>query len=78
MCTENINLKYKNIFTSFDQYTAEFYDNLILLTVICIFWSEFDLKPRYFALHLTEKFLMFKKVRFPLDVMQTIYSVVET
>ena len=35
---------------------AEVDDKHVLLTVLCIFWSEFGLKPRYFALHLTEKF----------------------
>ena len=44
----------KTIFTSFGHNTAEFYDKQILLTVICIFWPEFGLKPRYFVLHLTE------------------------
>ena len=41
MWTENINLRHKTIFTSFDQNTAEFYDNHFLLTMICIFWPEF-------------------------------------
>ena len=44
----------KTIFTSFDHNTAEFYDNHILLTMICIFWSELGLKLRYVALHVTE------------------------
>ena len=44
----------KTIFTSFGQNAAEFYDKHILLTALCIFWPEFWLKPRYFALHLTE------------------------
>ena len=30
MCTENINLWYKTIFTSFDKDTAELYDNLFV------------------------------------------------
>ena len=34
------------------------YDNHILLTMICIFWLEFVLKPHYLALHLMEKFFM--------------------
>ena len=56
MCTENINLRYKTIFTrsSLDQNTAEFYDYHILLTMICIFWPEFGFKPLYVALHVTE------------------------
>ena len=39
---------HKTMFTSFDQdtCTATFYDNHILLTMICIFWPEFVLKPR--------------------------------
>ena len=44
----------KTMFTSFDQNTAEFYDNHILLTMISIFWPELGLKPRYVALHVTE------------------------
>ena len=39
MCTEYINLPYKHIFKRFDQNTAEFYDNHILETIICIIWS---------------------------------------
>ena len=42
------------IFTSFGQNIAEFYDKHILLTMLCIFWSEFVFEPGYFALHLTE------------------------
>ena len=53
------------IMSSFDQNTAEFYDHQILLTAICIFWLNFRLKPRYFALHLTEKY--FKISPPPLD-----------
>ena len=40
--------------TSFGQNTSEFYDKHILLTVVCLFLPEFGLKPRYFALHLSE------------------------
>ena len=54
MSTENINLRNRTIFTSFDQNTAEIYDNHILLSMNCIFWPEFGLKPRYVALHVTE------------------------
>ena len=36
MCTENINLQYKTIFTSFGQNTAKCHDNQIPLTTICI------------------------------------------
>ena len=43
----------KRIVNSFGQNTAEFYENHILLTMMCIFWSEFELKRRYFALLLT-------------------------
>ena len=52
MCTENINLQYENFFTSFGQNTAELYDKHIILyvTMICIFWPEFGLIQRYFAL----------------------------
>ena len=61
MCTKNISIyksSIKTIFTSFGQNTAEFYDKHILFNrVLCIFWSEFRLETRYFALHLTEKFL---------------------
>ena len=35
----------KIFFTSFDQNTAKFY----VLTMICVFWPEFGLKPCYFA-----------------------------
>ena len=42
------------IFTNFGQNSAEFYDNHILLSMICIFCSEFGLKRCYFALLLTE------------------------
>ena len=51
MCTENF-----YIFTSFDQNTTEFYDNHILLTMIwqCIMWLEFELKPPYVVLHVTD------------------------
>ena len=41
------------MFTIFRQNTAESY-KLILLTVLCILWPECGLKPRNFALHLTE------------------------
>ena len=44
----------KTIFTSFGQNTVEFHDKHVLLTVLCIFWPEFGLKPRYFALHIME------------------------
>ena len=37
--TENMNLRYKTMFTSFDQ-TAKFYDNHIFFTMICIFWPK--------------------------------------
>ena len=58
MCMENINLQHKTPFTSFGQNIAiaEYYDKHILLTLLCKFWQEFELKSRYFALHLTEKF----------------------
>ena len=38
--------------------TAEFYDSHIILTMICIFLSEFGLKSRNLTLHptATEKF----------------------
>ena len=62
MCTENINLRYKTIFISFDQNTAEFYDNHILLTMISIFWPEFWLKPSYVELHVTENGKVFKNI----------------
>ena len=58
---QNINLRYKTIFTSFDHNAAEFYDNHILLTMICIFWPEFGLKQRYVALHETENVTVFFK-----------------
>ena len=48
------------MFTSFGQNTAEFYDEHILLTMLCIFLAEFVLKPRYFALYLTENGQVFK------------------
>ena len=51
----------KTIFTSC-QNTAKFYDKHIRLTVLFKSWPEFGLKPRYFALHLTEKFF---KTSFP-------------
>ena len=35
----------KIIFTSFCQNTTELYDKHILLTMLCIFWPEFGLKP---------------------------------
>ena len=55
MCTKNINLQnIEKIFTSFGQNTAAFYDKHILITVLCIFWPESVLKPRYFTLYLTE------------------------
>ena len=56
MCTENINLQYRNNFHYFsiDQNTTEFYDNHILLTVIFIFWLELGLKQHYFELSLME------------------------
>ena len=59
----------KTIFTSFDQNTAEFYYNHILLTMICIFWPEFGLKPRYVALHVTEMEKFFKTL-FPPFILQ--------
>ena len=64
MCMENINLQYKTIFTSFGQNTAGFCDKHILFSVLCIFWPDFGLKPRYFALHGKQK----KKIKtwFPL------------
>ena len=65
MCPEKINFNIKTIFTSFCQNTAEFYDKHILLTVLCIFRTEIWLKPRYFALHLTENENVFKTF-FPL------------
>ena len=69
MCTENINLQYKTNFTIFDQNTAEFYDKHFLLTVFCIFWPKFWLKPHYFALHLTKNGEDLKKIKHcsPLD-----------
>ena len=60
-----MNLHYKNIFISFGQNTAELYDKHILLTVFCIFWPEFGLKPRYFVVHLTENGEVFFKTLFP-------------
>ena len=48
------NLRYKTIFTSVDQNTSEFYCYHILLTMICIFRTECELKPRYVAFHVTE------------------------
>ena len=44
----------KTFSANFGPNTAEFYDKHILLTLVCIFWLEFGLKPQYFALHLTE------------------------
>ena len=71
--------KYKfSIFKQFSQVfyqtTAEFYDNHILLTMICIFWPEFGLKPRYVALHLTENEI-FVKTLVPLsyEIILTVY-----
>ena len=58
---EKMNYNIKRIFTSFDQNTAEFYDNHILLILIFIFWHEFGLKPRYFAFHLMENGEVFFK-----------------
>ena len=54
-----VNLHVKTIVTSFDLNTAELYDNNILLTMICIVLPEFELKARYFALHLTENAQVF-------------------
>ena len=53
--------------TSFDQNTAEFYNYMILLTMICIFWPEFELEPHYFTLNITEteKFYRYQ-ISFPL------------
>ena len=48
MCTENLNLQ------CFDQNNVKFYDNNILLTVLCIFWPEFGLKPHNFSLRVME------------------------
>ena len=69
MCTENINFKYKNNFTSFGQKTAAFYDNHNLLIVLrtCIFWPQLGLKPRYFALHVTENGKVSINIVPPLD-----------
>ena len=53
---ENVHGKYK--FTVWKQYSLVLVKILlyfiILLTVFCIFWPEFGLKPRYFALHVME------------------------
>ena len=49
----------KTISTSFGYDTAKFYDKHILFTVVCIFWPEFELRPRYFALHLMENWKVF-------------------
>ena len=53
------------IVTTFGQNTAEFYNKHILLTVLCIFWRELGLNPRYFALHLTENGKDFKTLILP-------------
>ena len=58
------------MFTSFDQNTAECYDDQILLTMICIFWPKFELTQRYVALHVTEIGFKKKNICFPLDIMQ--------
>ena len=56
-CMHNINLQCINtFFPSFDQNIAEFYKQIIL-TVFCILWAEFWLKPRYFG---TENVKVFK------------------
>ena len=41
MCTKNIIYDIKSICTTFGQKTVEFYDNDILLTIICIFGQNF-------------------------------------
>ena len=53
------------IFTSFGQNTVKLYNYHILLTMICIFWQEFGLKRRYFALLLTENGRVFKNIVSP-------------
>ena len=52
------------IFNNFGQNTAKFYDNHILLTMICIFLSEFGLKSHCKS---TEKGKVFLKHCPPLD-----------
>ena len=66
------------MFTSFGQHTAESYDKHILLNVLCIFWPEFVMKPRYFALHLTENgklFLIKKHCPSPLLMYEIVLTV---
>ena len=55
-CARKISIyNIETIFTSFGQNTAEFfYDNHILLTMLCIFLREFGLKWRNLLLHPTE------------------------
>ena len=70
MCTEIyvFNLfSIKTMLTCFGQNTAESYDNYIFLTRIYIFWPEFGLKPRYFALHLTVNGNVLLNIAPPLD-----------
>ena len=65
---ENIYRKYEFtiIFTSFDQNTVKFYDNHIFITMICIFWPKFVLKPRYVSLRVKENGKVFQTL-FPLS-----------
>ena len=62
----------KTISSSFGHNTAEFYDNHILLTVVCISMPELWLKPRYFALHLMEKFFKTSLPPFIKDLFPTV------
>ena len=66
MCTESMNLRYKKQFSLvFYKNAAEFYDNHIFITMICIFWPEFGLKPRYVALYVTENGNVFLNIAPP-------------
>ena len=47
-----------NIFTFVVKNTAECYDNHILLTMLCIFFTEFGLKTRILTLHPTVEFIL--------------------
>ena len=65
MCKKNI---VYNIITNvayFGQNTAGFYDNQILLTMTCIFVSEFELKSRYLTLDQTENAKDFQNIVSP-------------
>ena len=44
----------KNIVNTFGQITAQFYNNPIPITKICLLFSEFELKLRNLTLHPTE------------------------